>query len=207
MGLTGLLLIGFVVVHLAGNLLLYVGFEDYNHYAHTLHSKPGLVFVAEIGLLALFLSHIFIAIQITRENRIARPEAYQVRRSKQRLSPATPSALMFVSGALILGFVLLHLADFRFHLRNPGPDGEEPFTKALRLLQDPLSAGVYFVGSLFLGWHLKHGFQSVFQTLGLNHPKYTPWIKALGITLAIVLALGFASFPVWAMLKKYGVML
>ncbi len=207
MGLTGLLLIGFVIVHLAGNLLLYVGIEDYNNYAHALHSKPGLVLVAEIGLLALFLAHILIAVGITRENRAARPEGYQMRRSKQNRTAATPSALMFVSGAILLGFILLHLADFRFHLRNPGPDGEEPFAKALRLLQDPVSAGVYFVGSLFLGWHLVHGFQSVFQTLGWNHPKYTPLIKKAGVALAVVLALGFASFPVWAMLKKYGVQL
>lgn len=207
MGLTGLLLIGFVIVHLAGNLLLYVGFEDYNHYAHALHSKPGLIFVAEIGLLALFVSHIFIAIQITRENRAARSEAYRMRRSKQGKGAGTPSALMFVSGAIVLGFILLHLSDFRFNLRHPGPAGEEPFERAIRLLQDPISAGVYFVGSLFLGWHLLHGFQSLFQTFGWNHPKYTPLLKKVGIVLAIVLALGFASFPVWAMLKKYGVQL
>jgi succinate dehydrogenase cytochrome b subunit len=206
MGLTGFLLIGFVLIHLSGNLLLYIGFEDYNHYAHSLHSRPGLVFAAEIVLLILFLTHVFIAINITRENRRARPTTYQMRRSKQGRSSATPSALMFITGAIILGFVLLHLSDFRFEIRNPGPPEEDPAAKTLRLLQDPLSAVVYFVGSLFLGWHLWHGFQSVFQTFGLNHPRYSPWIKRLGILMAIVLALGFASFPVWASLKKWGIL-
>jgi succinate dehydrogenase cytochrome b subunit len=206
MGLTGFLLIGFVLIHLSGNLLLYIGFEDYNHYAHSLHSRPGLVFAAEIVLLILFLTHVFIAINITRENRRARPTSYQMRRSKQGRSSATPSALMFITGAIILGFVLLHLSDFRFEIRNPGPPEEDPAAKTLRLLQDPLSAVVYFVGSLFLGWHLWHGFQSVFQTFGLNHPRYSPWIKRLGILMAIVLALGFASFPVWASLKKWGIL-
>jgi succinate dehydrogenase / fumarate reductase cytochrome b subunit len=206
MALTGLLLIAFVIIHLAGNLLLYVGFQDYNNYAHALHSKPAFVLVAEIGLLALFAAHILIAVQLTRENRSARAVGYQMRRSKQARTAATPSALMFVSGAILLGFILLHLADFRFHLHNPGPEGEEPFAKALRLLQDPISAGVYFLGSLFLGWHLIHGFQSAFQSLGWNHSKYTPLVKKLGILLAVMVAIGFASFPVWAFLKKYGVL-
>ena len=204
--LSGLLLIGFVMVHLTGNLLLYVGFENYNHYAHTLHSRPGLILVAEIILLALFLTHIFIAVSITRENRRAREVDYEMRRSKQGRTAATPSAVMFVSGAIVLGFVLLHLSDFRFALRHPGPLGEEPADKALRLLQDPISASVYFVGSLLLGWHLWHGFQSAFQSLGVNHPKYTPLIKKVGVLLAMVLAVGFASFPVWAVMKKLGVL-
>jgi len=206
MGLTGLLLVGFVLVHLLGNLLLYVGFEKYNHYAHALHSKPVLIMVAEIGLLLLFSAHIYLAFYTTRENRRARPQGYAMKKSKQGQTAATPSALMFISGAIILGFVLLHLADFRFELHNHGDFGEEPADKALRLLQDPISAAVYFLGSLFLGWHLLHGFQSGFQTLGLNHSKYTPWIKRIGIVLAILLGIGFASFPTWAILKKWGIL-
>ncbi len=205
MGISGLLLIGFVIIHLSGNFLLYVGFADYNHYAHTLHSTR-LIYIAEIGLLVLFVLHIYLAFQITRENRLARPVSYQMRRSKQGQIPWTPSAVMFVSGAIVLAFILLHLADFRFELRLPGAPGEEPAFRALRKLQNPISASVYFIGSLFLGWHLWHGFQSVFQTFGFNHPKYTPWIKRLGFVLAIAFGLGFASFPVWAFFKKLGVL-
>ncbi len=206
MGLTGLLLIGFVFTHLGGNLLMYVGFDKYNGYAHTLHSYPNFIIAAETGLLILFLAHILIAFSITRENRAARQQGYAMKRSKQGRSSATPSAIMFISGAIVLGFILLHLSEFRFELRHPGPEGEEPFVKALRLLQDPVTASVYFVGSLFLGWHLMHGFQSAFQTFGWNHPKYTPFIKKLSILIALVVGLGFASFPVWAMLKKTGVL-
>ncbi len=205
LGFTGLLLIGFVVVHLVGNFLLYVGSENYNHYAHTLHSTQ-LIYIAEVGLLFLFVLHIYLAFQITWENRLARPIHYKMRRSKQDKTPWTPSSLMFVSGAIVLAFILLHLADFRFELRLTGDPAEEPALRALRKLQNPISASVYFLGSLFLGWHLWHGFQSVFQTFGLNHPKYTPWIQRLGIVLAIVLGLGFASFPVWAFFKKLGVL-
>ncbi|HKY64297.1 MAG TPA: succinate dehydrogenase cytochrome b subunit [bacterium] len=206
MGLTGFFLIGFTLIHLAGNLLLYVGDGAYNHYAHSLHANPSLVLVAEIILLILFGAHIVLGFQLTIANRRARPEAYEMRRSKQGNTKATPSATMYVTGALVLGFILLHLADFRFHLHNPGPEGEEPFVKALRLLQDPITASVYFLGSLLLGWHLWHGFQSAFQSLGLRHPKYTPFIRKFGVALAILLGLGFASFPVWAYLKKFGVL-
>lgn len=206
MALTGLLLIGFTVIHLSGNLLLYTGFSNYNDYAHALHSNPKFIFVAEIILLALFLSHIFIAVNLTRANRKARSERYAMCRSKQDRTAATPSAVMFISGAVLLGFLLLHLSDFTFQIRHYGGPGEAPADKALRLLQDPISGIVYFVGSLALAWHLWHGFQSAFQTFGINHPKYTPLIRGFGIVLACVLGLGFASFPVWAFMKKWGVL-
>ncbi len=203
-GVTGLGLVGFTVVHLAGNLLLYFGFEKYNHYAHSLHSMA-LLPAAEIGLLLLFALHIFYAIGISIENRKAREVAYAVKRSKQGQSQATPSAMMFVSGTIILGFVLLHLADFRFHLRFPMMEGELPADRAFRILQDPITASVYFLGSLFLGYHLVHGIQSAFQTWGINSTKYNPWIRKIGVALAILLALGFASLPAWATLKKWGI--
>ncbi|HKX13018.1 MAG TPA: succinate dehydrogenase, partial [bacterium] len=161
---------------------------------------------AEVILLILFGAHIFLGFQLTIANRRARPNGYEMRRSKQDQTKAAPSATMFVTGALVLGFILLHLADFRFHLRNTGPEGEEPFVRALRILQDPITASVYFFGSILLGWHLWHGFQSAFQSLGLRHPKYTPIIGKIGVVLTLILALGFASFPVWAYLKKFGVL-
>lgn len=206
MGLTGLLLIVFVVIHLSGNLLLYVGFEAYNHYAHALHTNPTLIYIAEIGLLVLFALHIFIALHLSRDNRRARLTPYVQRKSKQGNTAATPSATMFVTGAIVLAFILLHLADFRFHLRNVGLSEEEPFDKALRLLQDPITASVYVLGSLLLGWHLLHGFQSTFQSLGFRHAKYSPFLRTLGVILAVVIGLGFASFPIWAYLKKMGVL-
>lgn len=205
-GLTGVGLILFVLAHLSGNLLLYLGMEAYNEYAHTLHANGWLLHIAEIGLLFVFLIHIALAIKVTRAHRRARPQGYQKHQSKQGECKTTPSAIMIVSGFIVLGFVLLHLADLRFNLRNPvGPD-VEPATHTLLVLQDPISAVVYFLGSLFLGYHIWHAFQSVFQTYGLNHHRYTPWVKKAGKILAIVLALGFASFPVWGILIRLGVL-
>ncbi len=204
-GLTGLLLIGFSMVHLSGNLLLFVGPSAYNEYAHNLHAFK-LLILAEIFLFSLFIAHIAIAIQVTLDNRRARSQNYAVKKSKQGRSEWTPSVIMHISGAILLGFLILHLSDFTFELRLKGPDGESPFDKAWRILQNPISGPVYFIGSILLGWHLWHGFQSGFQTFGLSHSKYTPWIKRIGIFLSILLAIGFASLPLVAYLKKWGVL-
>ena len=204
-GLTGLGLVFFVISHLGGNLLLYVGADSYNAYAHALHSKEILLAIAEIGLLICFLAHILLAIQVSRENCRARPDTYAMRRSKQGRSPMTPSAVMLVSGSIVLVFLLLHMADMRFSLRHKVGPEVSPAAHTLMVLRDPISGTVYFLGSLFLGYHLWHGFQSMFQTFGLNDSRYTPWIKKIGLALAIILGLGFASFPVWGLLIKLGV--
>ena len=108
---------------------------------------------------------------------------------------------MFVSGAIVLAFILLHLWDFTFEARGDIPyESMEPFDKAVAILQTPISFVVYIVGSLVLGWHLSHGFASAFQSLGLKHPKYDPLIRVVSLVFAIAVGLGFASFPLWAKL-------
>lgn len=201
MAITGLALCGFLVVHLGGNLLLYVGAEKYNNYAHALHAQDILLKVAEIGLLVLFLGHLWMALTTALENNAARPIDYAVRQSKRDEGPfAKPaSAVMMVTGVVVLAFLALHLMDFRFPMRHRSEIADlQPYEKALVFLRDPLSSLVYVVGSLVLGYHVLHGFQSAFQTLGINHPKYTPAIKFLSVVFAVIVAAGFASFPVWA---------
>lgn len=203
MGITGLLLCGFLIVHLAGNLLLYVGADAYNEYAHALHSQSALLAVAEAGLLLLFLAHLVLAVVTTRENKLARGrEDYALKASKQKpFLTFFPHNWMWITGTIVLAFVLLHLADFRMGLRNPGSADEAPFDKAVRLLKDPITMSGYLVGVIVLGIHLAHGFASAFQSLGINHPKYNTAIKIVGGLFAAVIAVGFASFPIWAMFK------
>lgn len=200
MGATGLLLCGFLVVHLAGNLLLFQGAEHYNRYAHKLHENE-LLPVAEAGLLVLFVLHIILAFTTARANTAARPIGY---REKQSKLPGglliQPHNYMFVTGVIVLGFVLLHLSDMRMaelNLRLTYDPNATPAESAMRVLRDPISATVYILGSLVLGFHLLHGFQSAFKSLGLNHPKYTPFLTKLGVLFAAVIGLGFASLPVW----------
>jgi succinate dehydrogenase / fumarate reductase cytochrome b subunit len=205
MAVTGLGLCGFLVVHLAGNLLLYAGPEKYDQYADSIHAQEALLAVAEVGLLVLFVGHIWLAFTTNRENIAAREIPYAMRQSKRPPSAlaAPASSMMYATGIVVLLFLLLHLSDFRFNeyviklgVRQHG--GETHFARAVNILHDPLSAVVYVLGSCVLGYHVLHGFQSAFHTLGINHPKYTPFIKFLGVLFAITVALGFGSFPLWA---------
>lgn len=231
MAITGLLLCGFLVAHLGGNLLLYKSEASYNEYADALHHQEALLVVAEVGLLVLFVVHIYLALKTQQENSGARPIPYDQRRSK--IEPgamaAPASSVMFGTGVVVLLFLLLHLADFRFELRNaktakdePTANatemeptakaaegeshakeaGEKPYAKAARLMTDWLTFVTYIIGSLALGYHVLHGFQSAFQSLGLNHPKYTPFIKFVSLIFAIIVGFGFASFPIWAMMRS-----
>lgn len=204
MGITGLLLCGFLVVHLGGNLLMYVGPQAYNDYAQALHRQEWLVKLAEVGLAVLFVVHILLAVQVSRDNRRARPVNYLRRESKltTRLIDAgwaAPDTWMFVSGAIVLGFLVLHLADFTFELRSDVTyAGKYPYEKAVDVLRTPLSRSVYFVGTAILGAHLGHGVASAFKSLGLSHPKYDGLIQWAGVVFALVIAAGFASFPLLA---------
>jgi succinate dehydrogenase / fumarate reductase cytochrome b subunit len=200
MGITGLALCGFLVIHLAGNLLLYTGAERYDHYAHTLHSKEWLP-LAEAGLFALFFLHIYLAFSTTYDNRKARGTGYTMKQTKQDLAMvAPPHNWMFLSGAVVLGFLILHIIDMKLEIRTDiDYAGKGPAAIAVAVLQNPLSAGVYLVGSAVLFFHLWHGFASSFQSLGLNHPKYMPTIKRFGYLFAIVIAAGFFSLPLAAL--------
>ena len=203
MAITGLMLSGFLVAHLAGNLLLYVGDKAYSEYAQKLHSQEGLLKVAEVGLATVFLLHISLAFRLARANRSARDTQYAVRTSKikDRLSILKPETFMLASGVVILVFLILHLIDFTFLLR-PDIDyskytGEyAEAEKARALLSTPLTGFVYAIGTTLLGVHLGHGFSSAFQSLGLNHPKYERVIHWVGVIFAIVIGVGFFSFPV-----------
>jgi len=208
MGLTGLLLCLFLIVHLAGNLLMYVGPEAYNNYAHTLHSQEWFVMMAETGLLLLFAVHIWLGIETSRENRAARQQRYRVKRSKipGRKIPLSisPENYMLMSGVIVLAFLLIHLGDFTFNITMPGElEGREPFDKAIIIMRHPVSFVSYLIGVALLGWHLSHGVTSMFQTLGLRHPKYDGFTQKIGPIFALVIAIGFASFPVFAVLSSY----
>jgi len=201
MGITGLLLCGFLIVHLAGNLLMYVGPEAYNGYAHALHSQEWFVKMAETGLLVLFLTHLALAIRTTRQNWGSRKNRYAMQTSKLETKPngpGVPENWMFISGVVVLGFILLHLSDFTFQIRLQGPPGEEPFDKAVRILNNPVTSLVYIAGCLFLGAHLSHGFWSAFRSLGFSHPNYNFFIRTVSIIFAVIITFGFISFVLWA---------
>lgn len=197
MAITGLLLCGFLVVHLAGNLLLFAGAETYNMYAHKLHEQKALLLVAEVGLFALFLAHICLAFRLGAGNKLARGQEYAVKQNKGEgdgVGFGRPDSFMFLSGLVILGFLILHLSDFKFG----DDDGLSPYAKAQAILRTPLRTAGYLTGFAFLFLHLLHGFASTFQTLGINHRKYNQLIRVVGVLFAASVSAGFASCVGWA---------
>jgi len=192
MALTGLALIGFLIVHLAGNLTFYADADGtaFDNYAETLGSNP-LIPLAELGLIVLFVAHIVLGIRVTAQNRLARKGGYAVRKAHGGRTPG--SSTMVVTGLVILLFLALHL----FHFRLQKEEGIS-FAKLMREeLSQPLGAGAYLVGMIALGLHVSHAFKSALQTLGLNHPKYTPILDKVSVALAVIVAVGFASFPIF----------
>jgi len=200
MALTGLALIGFLIVHVAGNLTLFVD-EDgssFNAYAHALESNP-LLPIAEVGLLALLVAHIALGLRVSMDNKAARESRYELRASMGEKTLASSS--MLVTGIVILIFLVVHIVDFRI----PKMFDDIDLAEAVKVrLSSPLGAGIYLVGVAALGLHLSHAFKSAFQTLGINHPRYTPWIRCASLGLAVLLFLGFASFPIYYFLQGGG---
>jgi len=200
MALTGLMLIGFLIAHLAGNLSLFAGDEGaaFNAYAHGISSLPFLP-IAEVGLALLFIGHIFLAVKTTLENRRARPTGYEVTSTHGQKTFA--SQTMFATGVIVLIFLIKHLWDFRLQKEAFEVN---PYASVQVALTDPLTASVYILGIIALGIHLSHAFGSAFQSLGFNHPKYTPALRAFGKVLALLVALGFIALPIYFLLGQGG---
>lgn len=193
----GVLLVGFLVTHLAGNLLMFVGGPAFNTYAEALENNP-LLPLAEIGLVGLFLLHIVLSYRATYLNRAARPEGYEAFKGKGARTPGSRS--MALTGTLILAFVIIHVATFKYKQFGgfKGLAGEEGlFAHVLGWFSNPWYSAFYILAVGGVSLHLSHGVQSAAQTFGLNHPRYTPLIKKAGIAFALLMFLGFASFPVY----------
>ncbi len=203
MAVTGLMLCGFLVVHLSGNFLMYVGPEAYNTYAKTLHSQEWFVKTAEVGLLAVFSLHLYLAYATTRDSMAARSQRYEVKQTKQEgKSAVAADTWMLISGAIVFVFVVFHLIDFtieaRWDFKYEEFEHGKYYSKAIALLSSPWSI-LYLVGTIVLGFHLVHGFASAFQSLGLNGPKWDPLILWASRIFAVVIGLGFASLAIWGL--------
>lgn len=201
--LTGLFLVGFLIAHLAGNLLILLGGDKFNAYGHALISNP-LVIPAELGLIALLLLHMFKAIAHVIRGRSARPEAYTKKTwagGSSRKSVA--STTMALSGIFLLVFLIVHIATFKF---GPYYASAEAGVRDLQRLvievfKNPLYAAGYVVAMGIIGMHLRHGISSAFQSLGwMTGGAWTTRLLAVGLTLAVVIAGGFAMIPVWVYL-------
>ncbi len=203
MGITGLLLCGFLVSHLAGNCLIYVGPEAFNTYAHKLVTNP-LIYIAEAILALIFLSHIGLAAKLTIENKMARPTNYYMRQATGRGSTLA-SSTMPITGIIILIFLVLHIIQFKFgayyEATYDGVVMRDLYRLLIEYFSSPLAVAWYIFCMLALGLHVSHGFWSAFQSIGFNHPKYTPVLQLLAKLYAVVITIGFSALPIYCYLQ------
>jgi len=191
MAVTGLCFCGFLVGHLLGNFTMYGGSELFNSYAEHLQSLGIILRVVEAVLICLALVHIITGLVLFVKNRSARPVRYQMK--KKAGGRTLGSATMPYTGLLLLCFILFHL----FHFTFIDKSDTTVFDVVANAFQNPLFSVMYIVAVIIAGVHVSHGFWSAFQTIGADHPKYTPLIKGVSILLALVVAIGFGSLPVY----------
>jgi succinate dehydrogenase / fumarate reductase cytochrome b subunit len=207
MGLTGFLLVGFLIVHLGGNLiLLQANPEAFNKYAQFLASFGALIKIASAVLLILFLGHAAYGIRVWLQNKSARPERYALSRTKGGPSHSSPASRgMIVAGTLMLVFLIIHLWQVKW-----GPGMEKGYTAQVagqqvrdlyRLVEEIFSqpgwVAFYILSMIAVGFHVRHGAWSMFQSLGLMRKDVSPGLRKLALLLALVIAGGFILIPVY----------
>ncbi len=196
-GLSGLALVGFLVMHLIGNLNLYVSPEAMDAYGHFLHVEiPGFLAI-EYGLLAIFLIHMAFVLTAVARNRAARPSRYAVSASKRGSGASSlASKTMALSGVTLIVFLVVHVAQLRLRIGGPSEEEMGIGLYVIDTLSHPGVAALYIAGALLAGWHVFHGFQSAFRSIGVGHPKYMGPLMRLGMALGVVIGVGFALFPI-----------
>ena len=196
MAVSGALLLLFLLVHLIGNLQVFGAPEAINSYAHLLHSMPALVIGARIMMLLLFAVHIITSIQLTLENRAARPVSYH---KEDTVAATLASRTMIWTGLLVGAFLVIHLLHLTGHQIGPElqmVNGEPDLhSNIVASFKNPLFAGFYMVCMIAIYFHLVHAFQSAFQTFGLSHKKCMPVIKTIGIIYAAIIGAGNFLIP------------
>ena len=191
MALTGLAFCGFLVTHLIGNLTVYGGKGLFLSYVEHLHAWGYLITAAEWGLVLFGLIHVMTGLLLFYENWKARPVRYAVK--KWAGGRTIGSATAPYTGVLILIFIIVHLLAFRFVDKTSIDD----YVILSRTFAQFGYVLFYIAGVIIVAVHVSHGFWSGFQTLGLNHPKYMPLIRRLGLAFSIVIGIGFGSVPVY----------
>jgi succinate dehydrogenase / fumarate reductase cytochrome b subunit len=202
--LTGVILILFVIGHLLGNLEIYLGQDHTNWYAEFLRSTGPLLWVVRVVLLVAVIAHIVATVQLTVENRRAKPKKYAKKVSQ---ASTIGSRTMIYSGLLVLFFVIYHLLHFTFETTNPEfrtltdlQGRHDVYRMVILGFKQPLISVFYILALLLLSVHLSHGFASITQTLGVNNRKVSGLISNGGRALSWLIFAGYASIPITVLL-------
>ena len=200
MAVSGIMLFGFVLAHMLGNLKLYLGPQALNDYAvflrevgHPAVPPGGVLWLARLALLAAVGLHAWSAWSIVMMNRRARPQAYAER---QGIAMTYASRTMRWGGVILLAFVVFHLLHLTTGTVHPSYREGDVYHNVVAGFQVWWVAAFYIAAQLALGLHLYHGLWSMFQSLGLNHPRYNRWRNIFAQVFALVVTLGNISFPV-----------
>jgi succinate dehydrogenase / fumarate reductase cytochrome b subunit len=199
MAITGLLLFLYVIAHMVGNLQVYLGPEQLNAYAELLHSKPGLLWTARVGLLVIAVLHVVSALQLAAENRAARPQAYAEGKPLASLASRT----ILVSGLIVFAFIVYHLMHFTLGVTNPdfvdlhdAAGRYDVYTMVVQGFRNPYVSVFYIVSMGLLCLHLSHGVSSMFQSLGIRRKSTLASFNRFARVAAIVIFIGNCSIPI-----------
>ena len=202
-GLTGLALVLYLVIHVAGNMMVFFGPDVFNKYAYTLEANP-LIPIVEIGLLLIFLVHVFKTIKMFLDNQHARPVRYA--RKKYAGSPSRKtfaSTTMIFSGLWLLIFIVVHVRAFRYGTEYEWPGGgRDLYRLEMENFSNPWTVAFYVLSMLVVGSHLWHGASSAFQSLGVDRARWTPRLQVAGRLVAVLIAGSFIAIAVWAYITQ-----
>ena len=189
MAVSGTIIVGFVVGHFLGNLTLYFGPAAMNGYAEKLKSLPLLLWGTRVLLLFAFSAHIWSAFELWQRKLKARTSKYK---KHHDIAADYAGRTMYWTGPILLLFIVYHLWGFTFAPSDP----TNVYATVVRGFQQPGIAAIYIAGNLALGFHLFHGVNSAFQSLGINHERFNKYRRDLAVAVAVAISLGNISFPV-----------
>jgi len=200
-GLTGVLLFIYLLIHIGGNLVVFLGPAAFNKYAFTLESNPLLPLI-ELVLLSWFVIHIYKTVRMFLGNQSTRPVAYARKKSAGHTSRKTfASSTMIVSGLWLLAFLLIHVRAFHDGWGNQTEwpaGGRDLYRQEMETFQNPPMVAFYVISMVVVGSHLWHGISSAFQSLGVDNPGWTRFIRPAGKVMAVLIAGGFIVIALWA---------
>ena len=198
--ITGGLLLLFVIGHVVGKLQIYLGQDVLNAYGEKLRAIPALLWAVRLGLLAVFLVHVFFTIRLALLNRAARPITYA---RKQAVKATLSSRTMVVTGLMTFAFILYHLMHFTLRVTNPtyktllDAHGRfDVYSMVILGFQNVFISAAYIIAMFLLGYHLTHGIASLFQTIGWNTSRTQPFYERLAFIVAAIIVIGNISIPI-----------
>jgi len=203
-GITGFLLFLYLLIHIAGNLIVFLGPQAFNRYAYVMEYGNPLLPAIELGLLLVVLIHVYKTVRMFIGNQEKRPVNYDMKKRAGKPSRKNfASSTMIASGLLLLVFLLIHVKAFRFSPEYEWPaGGRDLYRQELEALQNPLVVGFYLLAMAAVGSHLWHGIASSLQSLGVDHPVWTPRILGAAKLIAFLIAGSFMVIAVWAYLQQ-----